>query len=131
MQMEKIDRIIEKRIELAGLYNSLLSDVNGLQIPCVADSNKHIYQSYVVLLDGQLDRDTVIKTLKEKEIETTIGTYALHCQPFYQKEYGYEEGELKNSCRAFNQSLCLPLYQKMGKEDIKKVINIFREVIEK
>lgn len=121
MQMERIDKIIERRRKLAKLYDSLLENTNSLQTPFVANGNKHIYQSYVVLLDKQMNRNVLIERLKKKGIETTIGTYVLHCQPFYQKSYGYKEGELKNSYRAFKQTLCLPLYAQMEQKDIREV----------
>jgi len=121
IQMEKIDKIIGRRIELAKLYDSLLGNIDEVQPPFVANGNKHIYQSYVVLLDDQINRDAVIRKLKERGIETTIGTYALHCQPFYRKTYGFKEGELGNSYRVFKQGLCLPLYPQMEQKDIKKL----------
>ncbi|MFQ6083135.1 MAG: DegT/DnrJ/EryC1/StrS family aminotransferase [Methanosarcinales archaeon] len=130
IQMEKLEEIIEKRRELAALYDSLLKNNDNLRIPFVANGNKHIYQSYVVLLDEQINRDSVIRKLRGKEIETTIGTYALHRQPFYQKNYDYKEGELKNSYKVFKQSLCLPIYTQMKQKDIRKVTeNLLSECV--
>lgn len=129
MQMNKIDKIIERKRELAKLYDSLLKDFSGLQVPFVANGNKHIYQSYVALLNEGINRDNVIRKLKESGIETTIGTYALHSQPFYQKTYSYKKGGLKNSYNAFKQSLCLPLYRQMREEDINKIVNSLEEII--
>lgn len=121
VQMKRMDKTIERRRKLARLYDSLLENTDGLQPPFVANGNKHIYQSYVILLDEQMNRNVLIKRLKKKGIETTIGTYALHCQLFYQKNYVYKEGELKNSYRAFKQTLCLPLYAQMEQKDIREV----------
>lgn len=130
VQMEKIDKIIGRRIEVAKLYDSLLENTDGLQTPFVANGNKHIFQSYVVLLDKQVNRNVLIERLKKNETETTIGTYALHCQPFYQKEYGYKEGQLKNSYKAFKQSLCLPLYAQIKQKNVKEVAENLLECLE-
>jgi len=131
VQMKKIDEIIERRRELAKVYDSLLQNTRGLQTPFVAKNNKHIYQSYVILLNEQVNRDGVIRKLRKKGIETTIGTYALHCQPFYQDNYSYKKGELENSYKAFKQSLCLPLSQSMQEKDVKKITNTLKEMREK
>lgn len=121
LQMEKIDEMIRKRRSLVILYNSLLKANKNISTPIVMSGNKHIYQSYIVLLSSRINRDKIMKKLREKEIETTIGTYALHCQLFYKNSYGYRQGELQNSYRAFKQSLCLPLYTKMSQKDISVV----------
>jgi len=129
VQIEKLEKTIDKRRELAAIYDFFLKETDILQHPFAPSYNKHTYQSYVVLLDEKIDRDAVIRKLKEKSIETTIGTYALHSQPFYKENYGYEEGNFKNSYKAFKQSLCLPLYVQMKKKDIKEVVeNLLRAV---
>lgn len=131
-QMKRIDRIIERRQSLADIYDSFLKEKKNLQIPFVAPGNNHIYQSYVILLDNKINRDRIVVDLKDKNIETNIGTYALHCQPFYMKNYGYKKEDLVNSYQAFRQSLCLPLYTQMKKKDIsfinkniQKCLNMF------
>ncbi|MDD5530064.1 MAG: DegT/DnrJ/EryC1/StrS family aminotransferase [bacterium] len=121
LQMEKIEKTIKGRREVAELYDTALKNIGFLQVPLQMKANKHIYQSYVVLLNDKIDRTFVIKKLREKEIETTIGTYALHCQPFYGKNYGYKEGKLENSYKAFKQSLCLPLYEELKKDTIESI----------
>ena len=84
--MEKIDKIIERRIEVAKLYNSLLENTNGLQIPFVANGNKHIYQSYVVLLDKQMNGDVLIERLKKKGDKTIYWHLCPSCSVFLSKE---------------------------------------------
>lgn len=121
IQVEILNDVIEKRRELSALYNSYLKNNNILNIPFVAKGNKHIYQSYVVLLNEKINRDAVIRKLREKGIETTIGTYALHYQPFYEKNYNYNQCEFKNSYKAFKRSLCLPLYVQIEKKEIREV----------
>lgn len=131
-QMKKLDEIIEKRREIANLYTYFLKNIKKSQvsqIPVEVEGNKHIYQSYVILLGEDIERDKIIMKLRKKGIETTIGTYALHCQPFYKKEYGYKEGTIRNSYETFKHSLALPLHQKMKKENIKKVAIALKEVI--
>lgn len=120
-QMQKLHGVIERRRELASLYDSRLTGSDFLGIPFAPEENKHVYQSYVVLLDKKINRDLVISELGERRIEATIGSYALHCQPFYQERYGYREGELENSYKAFRRSLCLPMHMKIGADDIRMV----------
>ncbi|KPL19216.1 MAG: glutamine--scyllo-inositol aminotransferase [candidate division Zixibacteria bacterium SM23_81] len=129
IQIKKLDEIIEKRRALASSYNALLKDLKEIQTPFEKAGNKHIYQSYVVLLNKQIKRDNIIRKLRERGIETTIGTYCLHCQPFYRKNYSYRDGQFKNSSTAFKQSLCLPLHIKLKPVDARKVKDLLLKTI--
>ena len=121
IQMRKLDEIIVRRGRIAAIYDSILRDNDLLRVPLVASDNKHIYQSYVVLIDNNIDRNALINILRKNGIETTIGTYALHCQPYYQENYGYKQGDLDNSYTAYKQCLCLPMYSMMSQKSIKMV----------
>jgi len=121
-QMRKLDAIIKRKRELAAEYYERLRGFEEVEVPFEPSWGGHIFQSFVVLTDDQIDRDAVIRNMKELGIETTLGTYALHCQPFFIKTYDYGLDELPNSYRAFKQSLTLPLYYEMNVRDIDRVV---------
>ena len=106
-----------------------LADVPSLRLPAEPDWGRHIYQSFVVSVDGNLDRDQMIGDLRTRGIETTLGTYALHDQPLYQRAFGYRTGQLPNSHAAFERTITLPLYPQMDPDDLDTVATRFREVI--
>ena len=54
-------------------------------------------------------------------IETTIGTYALHTEPYIQERFGYADQDLPSALRAWRQSLALPLYPGLTDEDVKRI----------
>jgi len=64
----------------------------------------------------------VIENMKKKNIETTLGTYALHDQPFFMKQYGYKASDLKKSHYVYKHALTLPLYAQMTKQDINRIV---------
>jgi dTDP-4-amino-4,6-dideoxygalactose transaminase len=121
-QMAKLPGLLEQRKQLASIYQSLLQDLELLHVPSDPDWGGHIYQSFVVLLDEEIDRDTIIQSMHAEGIETTLGTYALHMQPFYQQQFGYQNGDCPNSRIAFNHSLTLPLYPGMSLHDPEIVV---------
>jgi dTDP-4-amino-4,6-dideoxygalactose transaminase len=121
-QFRKLERIVKAKRELADRYRSLLSDVDTVHVPVEPAWGGHVYQSYVVMLDEAVDRDAVIAKMRADGIETTLGTYALHCQPYFQRELGCRPGDLPSSARAFRQSLCLPLYPGLAEDDLRRVV---------
>lgn len=122
-QMRKLDALIARKRNLAAQYTEKLTTIDGVKVPCEPIWSGHIYQSYVVLLDEGIDRDEVITAMKEQGIETTLGTYALHAQPFFAREYNYRTGDLPNSHQAYRQSLTLPLYPTMSDDEQQFVVN--------
>lgn len=123
-QMDRLDAIIAGRRERAARYDELLDGVDGVSRP--ASTPGHIYQSYVVMLNSNIDRDTVIKQIAEANIETTLGTYAVHAQPSMMRRFGYQPGDLPNSYRAYLSSLTLPLHNGMTDADLIRVVGALK-----
>lgn len=129
-QMEKLDWILENKRRLAVLLRKKLQDISGVTTPIEPIWGGHVYQSFVVLLDQSIDRDAVIQRMREKGVETTLGTYAVHAQPYYMKTFGHHPGDLPRSFTAFRQSLTLPLYPQMDESMLDEVTSTLRETIE-
>ena len=128
-QMRKLDEMLRSRRMVAALYDQALAGVAGLAIPTCPPGRTHTYQSYVVLLDTQIDRDAVIAQLASAGIETTLGTYALHAQPFFARSFGCSPGDVPNSYRAFVSSLALPLHAGIGSEQVDEVVEVLKAAI--
>jgi perosamine synthetase len=129
-QMRKLDEFLAARRRIAAAYDEALADFERLRRPVTPEWATHTDQSYVVLVDESVDRDGVIAALKRDGIETTLGTYALHAQPFFARTYGLRPGELPNSHRAFTRSLALPLHGGMSDGDIARVVDRLRSALD-
>ncbi len=129
VQLIKIDKILEKRKNLAKVYTELLSDLEGVKPPYIEPHITHTYQSYVVLLDENfgMKRDEVIASMAEKGIESQIGTYALHQQPCY-KRLNFNPKNLINSAKAYQNSLTLPMFHHMALDQIEFVVNTLKDI---
>jgi dTDP-4-amino-4,6-dideoxygalactose transaminase len=119
-QMSRLEDLVRRRREHAGRLAALLRDCPGIKLPSEPKGTEHTYQSFVVQLDASLDRDGVIRQMRDRGVETTLGTYSLHCQPYFQRTLGVREGQFKNGFRAFHQSLTLPLYPQLTNEDLAR-----------
>jgi len=131
VQMGKLEQILNERHRLAGALMSCLQGTGGLAaLPGDQAYGKHTYQSYVAVLESKIDRNRVIGEMRSRGVETTLGTYALHAQPFFTKQYGYSSGDLPNSLTAYEQSLTLPLYAGMDVGDLVLVADALRESLD-
>ena len=128
-QLRKLDTFLAGRRRVAGWYDAALAGVAGIRTPVTPPDRTHTYQSYVVLLDPAIDRDAVIAALRADGIETTLGTYALHAQPFFQRAYGHRPGDLPRSHRAYTASLALPLHGQMTEDEVGTVVDALGRAI--
>jgi len=128
-QMEKLPWLIERKRELAVSLSARLSHIPGIRVPNEPKWGGHIYQSYVILVDEKINRDKIVEEMKARGVETTLGTYALHDQPFFQRQFGYKSRQLPNSHAAFTQTITLPLYPQMNESDLDLIADTLKAVI--
>jgi perosamine synthetase len=121
-QMAKLERIIAARRRLAAHYDDLLAG-KPLQTPA-SQKNRHVYQSYVVLLpeNHAEDRLVIIGRLKENVSETTIGTYHIPLTTYFRSRYKFKLGDFPVSERIFKCALTLPIYEGLNISQQKEVI---------
>ena len=119
-QMKKINTIINRRIELANYYNKLLAEVDSIRAPEKRENTKHVYQTYASYIEEEGTRDKLIEYLRKKNIETQIGTYALHLQPIYEKVK--KTGKLERSEKLYRNLLALPMCHLMTKKDQERIV---------
>lgn len=112
-QLQRLEKIIEKKRALAKYWDEKLQEIKFIKPPYVSKDVKHIYQSYVALVDRHINRNKLIVTLVKRGIQTQIGTYASHIQPVYNSNQ-----KCPNSLEILNRSLALPMYYMLREEDI-------------
>jgi len=108
-QLEIIDELINKRIEQAAMYDSLLSDTEWIKTPSIYSDRKMVYQTYHVLLNNNIDRNKFIRYLQKEGIETNIGAQAVHLQSYYSLKYSESNHQLNNARNAFLNGFALPI----------------------
>lgn len=127
VQLDKLETILKDRIKKAEYYNKLFSETEKVAIPNKKNGTRHTYQSYTLYVKESNKRDFLIQKLKDREIQTQIGTYALHRENAFSK--AKKIGELANSLKLFNNLLTLPLYYSMTKEEQETVFNNVMELL--
>lgn len=125
-QLKKLKSNISKRKKIAEFYDNNL-DENYCIMPTELTDFKHVYQSYVIMLKKEGIRDGVIEKLSRKGVTTQQGTISIHLQPVYQKRYG--NLNLPNSEFVSNNSLSLPMFVEMSKEEQEYVVENVNETL--
>ncbi len=126
-QMKKIEKIVKERIERAKVYDDLLTKIPGIRRAYSKNGTRQTYQSYTCYVEKEGMRDKIRQKLAENNIESQIGTYALHLEPAYANLK--KVGNLKNSELLFKNALTLPLHNQLTVNDQETVCQIIRSTI--
>ena len=126
-QMQKIEQIIKKRIELAKIYHEFLSKIDLIKSQIPTKNSRHTYQSFVCYITKPNLRSKIIKNLYQNGIESQIGTYALHCLPKF-KNYK-RLTSLTNSKFLYENSISLPMHNQLSINDIELICKTIKNSI--
>ena len=123
-QLNKLERIVKKRRALATNYDDLLEGT-GISAPKALEDSSHVYQSYVVQLPEEVTsrRPEIIASLREKGIETTIGTYHMPLTTYFRKWGDFAKGDFPVTDDVAARTMTLPLYESLSFKEQRFVIS--------
>ncbi len=127
VQMKKIENIINTRIEKAKIYEEMISKINGIKPAYVGKNTRQTFQSYTCYVEKEGFRDKIREALANENIQSQIGTYALHLEPAYKDLK--RVGNLNNSELLFKNALTLPLHKNLSQENQEKICKIINNTL--
>ncbi len=128
-QLKKLDGFIERRTHFSAIYNEVLGDVAGLQLPTVMADVKSAWHLYPILIPEQCDRDALIEELKVHNIGTSVLFQPLHLHSYYEQLLGEQEGHFPVAEAVYRRVVCLPISPKASEEDIGYVAETVRDLV--
>lgn len=131
VQLQKLKKFIEERERWANFYFEQLKDVDWLGLPRVPKGYGHGWQSFVttVLPDkAPMSRNELMEYLQQRGISTRPGTHAVHMLGYYAKKFGYKPEDYPGARFANDQSMAIPLHNKMTEKDYSYIINILLNI---
>jgi len=122
-QVEKLDRVLELRAQVAARYADLLEVVDGVQSP-LPDAPRHrrSWFVYVVLLEDGIDRNGVMARLAEQGIASKPYLPSIHLQPYWRERFDTKEGMFPVSEATSRRSLALPFHTRLPEADQERVV---------
>lgn len=85
-QLKKLDEIVKSRNIIRNKYIQALESL-GFKVQQISGDVVYNVQSLVFIVPESINRDELIKYLKQQNIESTIGTYCLSGGTYYAKKY--------------------------------------------
>lgn len=118
-QLKKLDDAIKHRNKLVQIYREEL-DFELQQIPDYV--SLHPYMFFGILTEN---REKLVNRLLENNIEVKLCWLPAHMQPYHSKIF---DSNYENAEYIYSRILCLPMGNAITEEDIKKVIEVIKNV---
>ena len=129
-QLEKLDRLLAMRADVARRYGELLGSIDGVALPCADDADhRRSWFVYVVKVAEGIDRDAVLERLASQGIEAGHYVPAVHLQPYLRDAYGFSEGMCPVAEDACSRTLALPFFPQLEAEDQKLVVDALQDAL--
>ena len=132
-QLAKAERMLERRREIAGRYNTAFSGQPALQIPADSTESRHAWHLYLLRLNLdtlRIDRAQFVQEMKNRNIGVSVHFIPLHIHPYYRDLYGYRPDDFPAAFEQYLRVISLPAYSKMSDQDVADVVAAVLDVVE-
>lgn len=129
-QLKKLDRFVQRRLDLADRYDRALAPLAPLirPVPRVRDCEPglHLYAVIVDFASIGLDRAAMMRQLIDRGVGTQVHYIPVHRQPYYRRRYG--ELHLPGAEAYYTRQLSLPLFPDMHDDDVDRVVEALTSI---
>jgi len=122
-QLAKIDRLLERRREVAAGLSRALAGCAAVELPEEHPGNWHTWHLYVIrvrLEALRIDRDEFIKALRAENVGTSVHFIPIYRHPFFQP-YVRSGSSFPVSDDYYARCISLPIFPDMSDDDVRDV----------
>jgi len=130
-QMEKSEKFLTRRKEIARTYDHYFSDVDNLKIMQGHDRQNSSLHLYVLEIDFKKlgkSRGEVMRQLFEKNIGTQVHYIPVPFQPYY-ANLGFNRKDYPEVQSYYDQALSIPIYYSLSDEQVKFVADEIKAIV--
>jgi perosamine synthetase len=123
VQCAKIEKIIERKIRVAKIYDRVLKNISGLRLPAPSAIGRHVYWMYGVVVQPELgvSRDDLQKQLRAAGIDTRTFFCPMNLQPFLQQQKGFRKIDCPVAESLWENGFYLPSSTNLSEETIAQI----------
>ncbi|HOJ30697.1 MAG TPA: DegT/DnrJ/EryC1/StrS family aminotransferase [bacterium] len=128
-QIKRIKRILKERQKLAKFYSNELQNIKKITTQKVYPGCINSWQAFVIRFLTKVSRDFIIKKFQQFNIETNIGTYALHLLTYYASKYKFKPSSYPNAQSLYFSNIAIPFYNGMKDNDVRIVVKTLKGLL--
>ena len=124
VQMSRLGEIVEKRRNVAKMYQERLAVDKRLLVPQEPADCEMSWFVFVVRLTGEYSlqqRNEVLKKMYDRGVQVSNYFPPVYLQPFMVKKFGFKEGDFPITDSVCKSTIALPFHNKLTQEEINIV----------
>ncbi len=123
-EFEALETMIQRRQEIAKIYNEQLAGVNHVSLPKLSDDS--VVTQYIVEIDK--NRDHFVNELKKEGVNISVHYMPLHLTEYYKQKYSMKVFDYSVALGAFQRVMSLPIYPSMTDAEVMQVCEAVKKV---
>ncbi|MFW5500398.1 MULTISPECIES: UDP-4-amino-4,6-dideoxy-N-acetyl-beta-L-altrosamine transaminase [unclassified Maridesulfovibrio] len=131
-QLSRLSEWIERRREIAKMYDAEFTAIKGLSPLGKQDGAEHAYHLYVINLEGEKrseKRKQVFDYLRQHGLGVQVHYIPVHLHPYYKDNFSTHEGMCPIAEEAYDGLISLPMFPLMEDEDVHHVVKTVRAAL--
>ena len=128
VKLKRLDEWNHARQEAAKVYDKLLGNLKGIEIPSQSNFSTHVFHQYVIRVTG-ISRDKLKDELQSAGIPSMVYYPSpLHLQKAF-AYLGYHEGDFPVAEKLCREVLALPIHTELLREEQEQIVSKLKEII--
>jgi len=124
-QIKKLDRLNNRRKEIAKYYLESFKDIEGVKLPTLTNGTDHNWHLFYMLIPPE-HKSWAIEALIAEGVSANVHYNPLHMNSYY-KDLG-TDAELPNSIKFFNSYIRIPIYYLLQDAEVEDIVKAVRKV---
>jgi dTDP-4-amino-4,6-dideoxygalactose transaminase len=133
-QLKKMERILERRREIVGMYREALEPLGVFDLPVERDGCESAWHLFPIRIrEGALkiSRDEFIEEMRGRNIGTSVHFIPVHTFTYYREKYGFEDLDFPVAFAESERLVSLPLHPGLSDEDVADVCQAISSIATK
>jgi perosamine synthetase len=128
-QLKKLDRRIQRRNEIAALYDEAFRDSDQLELlqcrPGVVHA-RHLYVLRLAKRYGAVERQKLFDFMRMRQIGVNVHYIPVYQHEYYVRHFGGDVAECPNVDQSADRILSIPMYSSLTDAQVRRVIRTVR-----
>ena len=133
-QLKKLNKFVEYRKKVAMIYDKEFKNLEYILTPKKISTTSHAYHLYPIRIDFdklKLDKKKFFNFFFKKNFKLQVHYIPIYMHPYFKKKYNYNLRDLMESYKFYKETVSIPNYYGLSKNQQYRFINLLKGYVSK